>query len=55
MKDTRIRCPHCGITTWMTDYTRFMRDHNRPDGRVCRAAQKEEKSVRNHPDLLRTP
>ena len=38
-KDTRIRCPHCGIRTWMTDFVAFMRDHDRPDGRVCRIAQ----------------
>jgi hypothetical protein len=40
MKDPRIACPYCGVRTWMRDYTAFMRDHDRPDGRVCRAAQK---------------
>lgn len=39
-KDLRIKCPCCGIPTWMTDYTAFMRDHDRPDGKVCRAAQR---------------
>jgi len=38
-KDTRIQCPHCGVRTWQRDYGAFMRDHDRPDGKVCRKAQ----------------
>jgi len=36
--DTRHRCPHCKVRTWMTDYRAFMADHDRPDGRRCQAA-----------------
>jgi ribosomal protein S27AE len=39
--DKRPRCPHCGATTWQTDYEAFMRDHDRPQGGVCRKAQNE--------------
>jgi hypothetical protein len=38
MFDTRHRCPHCHVRTWMTDYRAFMADHDRPDGRRCRKA-----------------
>ncbi len=38
MFDTRHRCPHCHVRTWMTDYLAFMQDHDRPDGRRCRKA-----------------
>lgn len=38
MFDTRHRCPHCHVRTWMTDYRAFMQDHDRPDGRRCRKA-----------------
>jgi hypothetical protein len=38
MFDTRHRCPHCKVRTWMTDYRAFMADHDRPDGRRCRKA-----------------
>jgi len=38
MFDTRHRCPHCNVRTWMTDYRAFMADHDRPDGRRCQAA-----------------
>jgi hypothetical protein len=39
MKDKRIQCPHCKVRTWSNDWRMFMRGHDRPDGRVCRAAQ----------------
>lgn len=39
LKDTRASCPHCGVKTWSRDFVGFMRDHDRPDGKVCRAAQ----------------
>ena len=42
IKDTRLQCPHCGVKTWMKDYRSFMRDHDRPDGMVCRLAAKEK-------------
>ena len=38
--DRRIACPCCGMRTWSNDYIGFMRDHDRPDGRVCREAQR---------------
>lgn len=41
--DKRLACPCCGVKTWMTDYRAFMQDHDRPDGRVCRAAQRHIK------------
>jgi hypothetical protein len=37
-RDTRIRCSHCHVATWRTDFVAFMRDHDRPDGRRCVAA-----------------
>lgn len=37
-KDTRAACPYCSVRTWRTDWTAFMRDHDRPDGRRCVAA-----------------
>ena len=43
-KDERIKCPFCGTTTWSTDYTSFMRDHDTPDGKVCRQAQNQQNS-----------
>ena len=49
--DKRIRCPHCGVTTWDTDYTRFMSDHDRADGKRCNKAadtvQKPERWIPN--------
>jgi hypothetical protein len=30
------------MKTWSTDYTQFMRDHDRPDGRMCRLAQRQK-------------
>jgi hypothetical protein len=45
MIDSRLTCPHCGVRTWMRDYTAFMRDHDRPDGRVCRIAQQSPKRL----------
>jgi hypothetical protein len=41
--DTRIRCNHCGLRTWMTDYSAFMNDHDRPDGRRCVAGKDKGK------------
>ena len=43
--DRRIQCPCCGIRTWALDYLAFMRDHDRRDGRVCRAAQRHVSGV----------
>jgi hypothetical protein len=43
-EDRRIQCPFCKVRTWMTDYRAFMRDHDRPDGRVCRKAQHSERT-----------
>lgn len=48
MADTRNTCRHCGVKTWSTDYAAFMRDHDRPDGRVCRAAQEEQRKLAMH-------
>lgn len=41
IKDTRIQCPYCHTRTWSKNYSQFMRDHDRSDGRVCREAQKK--------------
>lgn len=41
-RDTRLSCPHCGVKTWSTDYVSFMRDHDRIDGRKCRAAARQQ-------------
>lgn len=38
-KDTRHRCPFCKAVTWNKDFVGFMRDHDRPQGGVCRQAQ----------------
>lgn len=35
--DMRLQCPECGIRTWRLDYREFMLDHDRPDGRACKA------------------
>ena len=43
LRDKRIKCPFCGISTWDKDYSRFMRDHDRPDGRRCRKAAESVK------------
>lgn len=48
MKDNRIKCPFCKIRTWSNNYKAFMKDHDRPDGKMCRAAMKaveEKKSL----------
>ena len=42
--DTRIKCNHCGLRTWMKHYSAFMKDHDRPDGRRCVASKIKEKS-----------
>lgn len=39
----RHTCRYCGATTWASDYAAFMRDHDRPQGGVCRQAQAPEK------------
>jgi len=41
MQRKQNQCHHCGVTTWNQDYTGFMRDHDRPDGRRCQKAAKE--------------
>ena len=43
-KDNRITCPHCKVKTWSRDYTGFMRDHDRIDGRKCQKAAKDVKT-----------
>jgi hypothetical protein len=43
--DTRITCPWCGVSTWMTDRRAFMLDHDRPDGRICRRSREEIQRV----------
>lgn len=43
LRDERISCPHCGVTTWSKDYVQFMKDHDRHDGRRCYAAQNSQK------------
>ena len=40
-KDKRIQCPYCKVRTWMKDYRGFMKDHDKPDGRVCQKAKRE--------------
>ncbi len=40
LKDERLQCRCCGVRTWSKDYGAFMKDHDRPDGRVCQAAKK---------------
>lgn len=39
-KDTRPTCCFCGMKTWRKDVVGFMQDHDRPQGGVCRRAQK---------------
>lgn len=34
-KDTRLQCPYCKMRTWSKNYTQFMADHDRRDGRRC--------------------
>lgn len=38
--DTRHTCQFCKAKTWSTDYTGFMRDHDRPEGGRCLRAAK---------------
>lgn len=42
-EDKRIKCPYCQVKTWMKDYQKFMKDHDRPDGRLCKKAKMEKK------------
>ena len=35
LKDTRLRCTHCGAVTWSKAFVSFMRDHDRPQGGRC--------------------
>lgn len=54
----RHKCLFCGVETWEKDYKRFMLDHDRPDGRVCRKAQRfvsGPDSRLSFPDRLTTP
>jgi len=43
--DNRLACPCCGVKTWSKDFTSFMKNHDRVDGRVCRKAQAVIKKV----------
>jgi hypothetical protein len=44
--DMRHKCPCCGIRTWVRDYRAFMLEHDRPDGRKCRAAARLHRETR---------
>lgn len=52
-KDTRHRCQFCKAVTWQKDYVAFMKSHDRPEGGVCRRAQKVYDSQVSSPNAER--